>query len=174
MAKHVLLAVAVVAALCVGADAAWGMKAKPTMPQEHSNEARWNDLSEQFRKYHSDHTNVFFHLITSPLCILAALSLVNKATNTNMLTKALAVIYCIHLMDKLPLHILATTSFVGTGIALAAANTSSLSYPIHALVRCLSIFSPSAHVAATSDGKDELQYRRAYIRTLRHENSNLK
>ena len=140
MAKHVALAVAVVAALCVGADAAWGMNAKPALPQENSNEARWNDLSEQFRKYHSDHTNVFFHLITSPLCILAALSLVNKATNTNLLTKALAVIYCIHLMDKLPLHILATTSFVGTGIALAAANTSSLSYSIHALVRCLSIF----------------------------------
>ena len=148
MAKHVLLAVAVVAALCVGADA-WGMTAKPTMPKEISNESRWNDLSEQFRKYHSDHTNVFFHLITSPLCILAALSLVNKATNTNMLTKALAVIYCIHLMDKLPLHILATTSFVGTGIALAAANTSSLSYFVHALVRCLSIFYASC--ACSSD-----------------------
>ena len=111
-----------------------------------SHEDRWNDLSVKFRKYHSDHTNIFFHLITTPLGVLSVLSLLNKATNTNMLTKALAVVYCVSIMDKMPLHILGTTSFVATGIAMAAASTASLSYAMHAVVRAPAVPPPSACV----------------------------
>jgi hypothetical protein len=130
MAKHGLFAVVAATVLCTGVMAA-------TMASSLSPEARWNDLSVSFRKYHSDHTNIFFHLITTPLGVLSVFSLFNKATNTTIFTKALAVLYCLSIMDKMPLHILATTSFVGTGIAMAAANTAFLSYPIHFAVRCL-------------------------------------
>lgn len=123
-----LCAVAAAAVLCTGVMAA---KMSPPL----STEERWNDLSVKFRKYHSDHTNIFFHLITTPLGVLSVLSLFNKATNSTIFTKALAVVYCVSIMDKMPLHILATTSFVGTGIAMAAANTASLSYVAHILVR---------------------------------------
>jgi len=131
MAKYGLFAVAAVAVLCTTVAAA-------TMASPTSHEDRWNDLSAKFRKYHSDHTNVFFHLITTPLGVLSVLSLFNKATNTNIITKALAVIYCLSIMDKMPLHILATTSFVATGIAMAAANTAWLSYVMHLVVSCQS------------------------------------
>jgi len=124
MARYALCAVAAAAVLGTGVMAA-------TMAPQVSNEANWNDLSEKFRKYHSDHTNIFFHLITTPLGVLSVLSLFNKATNSNICTKALAVVYCLSIMDKMPLHILAITSFVSTGIAMAAAGTASLSYVMH-------------------------------------------
>jgi hypothetical protein len=127
MAKYGLCAVAAAALLCTAVAAA-------TMAAPTSAADRWNDLSVKFRKYHSDDTNVFFHLITTPLGVLSVLSLFNKATNTNMITKALAVVYCVSIMDKMPLHILGTTSFVATGIAMAAASTASLSYAMHAAV----------------------------------------
>lgn len=127
MIKHGLCAVVAAAVLCTGV-----MAAKAAAPVSH--EATWNDLSDKFRKYHSDHTNIFFHLITTPLGVLSVLSVFNKTTNTNMLTKALAVVYCLHIMDKMPLHILAITSFVATGLAMAAANTAALSYLVHVAV----------------------------------------
>jgi hypothetical protein len=131
MIRHGLCAAVAAAVLCTGV-----MAAKASVPGS-SHEDTWNDLSEKFRKYHSDHTNIFFHLITTPLGVLSVLSVFNKATNTNMLTKALAVVYCLHIMDKMPLHILATTSFVATGLAMAAANTASLSYIAHLAVLVL-------------------------------------
>jgi hypothetical protein len=127
MAKYGLCAVAAAALLCTAVAAA-------TMAAPTSAADRWNDLSVKFRKYHSDDTNVFFHLITTPLGVLSVLSVFNKATNTNMITKALAVVYCVSIMDEMPLHILGTTSFVATGIAMAAASTASLSYVMHAAV----------------------------------------
>jgi len=139
MARFGLYAVAAAAVLCTAVAAA-----SVAAPMSH--EDRWNDLSVKFRKYHSDHTNIFFHLITTPLGVLSVLSLLNKATNTNMLTKALAVVYCVSIMDKMPLHILGTTSFVATGIAMAAASTASLSYAMHAVVRAPAVPPPSACV----------------------------
>ena len=79
MAKHGLFAVVAATVLCTGVMAA-------TMASSLSPEARWNDLSVSFRKYHSDHTNIFFHLITTPLGVLSVFSLFNKATNTTIFT----------------------------------------------------------------------------------------
>ena len=75
MARFGLYAVAAAAVLCTAVAAA-----SVAAPMSH--EDRWNDLSVKFRKYHSDHTNIFFHLITTPLGVLSVLSLLNKATNT--------------------------------------------------------------------------------------------
>jgi len=132
MARYGLCVVAAAAVLGTGVMAA-------TTASSVVHEANWNDLSDKFRKYHSDHTNIFFHLITTPLGVLSVLSLFNKATNSNIFTKALAVVYCLSIMDKMPLHILATTSFVSTGIAMAAAGTSSLSYLMHVAVGFLAL-----------------------------------
>jgi len=129
---------AVAAVLCLGVAMAASAAAPP------SSEARWNDLSAKFRQYHSDHTNIFFHLITTPLGVLSVLSLLNKATNTRMLTIALAVMYCVSIMDKMPLHILATTAFVATGLACGAANTASLSYALHAMMFVVGYFGQDA------------------------------
>jgi hypothetical protein len=175
MAKYGLCAVAAAALLCTAVTAA-------TMAAPTSAADRWNDLSVKFRKYHSDDTNVFFHLITTPLGVLSVLSLFNKATNTNMITKALAVVYCVSIMEKMPLHILGTTSFVATGIAMAAASTASLSYAMHVAVskpRCRfcppfrgctlrripdPLALPDVHCRLFRPGPGTLCYRRANVR----------
>jgi predicted MFS family arabinose efflux permease len=49
-----------------------------TLPPPSPSEAHFIDLSAKFRKFHSDPINVALHFLTTPLGILAVLSLINK------------------------------------------------------------------------------------------------
>lgn len=74
--------------------------------------AHFTELSTKFRKFHQDPTNVFLHLITTPLGILSFLSLVNKVSKGTGIVMLTTVVYCISLVDKVPENILAQTSLM--------------------------------------------------------------
>jgi hypothetical protein len=64
----------VLAALACCACLVLAMNLPPPSPSE----AHFIDLSAKFRKFHSDPINVALHFFTTPLGVLAVLSLINK------------------------------------------------------------------------------------------------
>jgi hypothetical protein len=54
------------------------------LPPPSPSEAHFIDLSAKFRKFHSDTINVALHFFTTPLGILAVLSLINKVHSSHL------------------------------------------------------------------------------------------
>jgi len=123
-----------------------------------SHTERWNDLSAKFRNYHQDQFNIFLHMITTPLGVLSVLSLVNKVTGTSFLAKILALAYCVSIMDKLPMHILALTTLVSTGIALGSTLSSGLGYLTHMVMFIVGYFGQDLAHFATGEKTFQSSY----------------
>jgi hypothetical protein len=64
--------------------------AMSSLPPPSASEAHFVELSAKFRKYHSDSVNVALHFLTTPLGILAVLSLINKV-KVNEVTNRVAI-----------------------------------------------------------------------------------
>eukprot|EP00287_Rhodomonas_sp_CCMP768_P006572 CAMPEP_0196737946 /NCGR_PEP_ID=MMETSP1091-20130531/15505_1 /TAXON_ID=302021 /ORGANISM="Rhodomonas sp., Strain CCMP768" /LENGTH=672 /DNA_ID=CAMNT_0042081869 /DNA_START=35 /DNA_END=2053 /DNA_ORIENTATION=+ len=93
--------------------------------------AHFTELSAKFRKFHQDPTNVFLHLLTTPLGILSVLSLVNKVSKGSGIVMLTTVVYCISLVDKVPENILAQTSLMAGALAVASTLVQHLGWMMH-------------------------------------------
>lgn len=111
----------------------------------------WSNLSKSFCEYHKTSVNIFLHGITTPLSILAVVSTFNKVTNTGMVALLLTVLYCLSLINRVPLHILAPSCIVSAAIALTATMTSFLSYQIHIIVFTIAYFGQDVAHFLTSE-----------------------
>ena len=100
-------AAVLVVAMVVGAEAGWFGSKESQIP-----EPEYHVLSKKFRGYHMDQANIFAHMITTPLSVLAVVAMVNKAMSVAFVTQIATVVYCVSLHDKLPGHLLALTGLV--------------------------------------------------------------
>lgn len=111
-----------------------------TIPPPSVSEAHFIDLSAKFRKFHSDPINVALHFLTTPLGILAVLSVVNKVASGSTLTTVAMVVYCASLIDKLPPQLIAMTSLFVAGLTVASQYTMHLGWLAHAGLFCVGYF----------------------------------
>ena len=103
-------AAVLVVAMVVGAEAAgWSLFGSKG---SQIPEPEYHVLSKKFRGYHMDQANIFAHMITTPLSVLAVVAMVNKAMSVAFITQIATAVYCVSLHDKLPGHLLALTGLV--------------------------------------------------------------
>jgi hypothetical protein len=89
---------------------------------DDSNQLPFAKLSASFQKYHKDPTNVALHLVTSPLGLFSAFTLLNKATRTNWASLFLVAVYAASLVHQLEVSILLATALPLLACAVIAAR----------------------------------------------------
>lgn len=72
----------------------------------------YDALLETFREYHQDPINVALHLVTTPLGILAFISLLNRITGYPLATATLALAYALRLISDVSSETFATTALL--------------------------------------------------------------
>lgn len=74
----------------------------------------FNRLNYEFSKYHQDPYNVLIHLLTTPLGVVGAFSILRKLTGSSSISVCLCVIYLLNLVTDLSNGI-----YIGTACMLA-------------------------------------------------------
>mmetsp|Transcript_20091 Transcript_20091/g.42135 ORF Transcript_20091/g.42135 Transcript_20091/m.42135 type:complete len:668 (-) Transcript_20091:106-2109(-) len=128
------------------------------LPPPSPSEAHFIDLSAKFRKFHSDPINVALHFFTTPLGVLAVLSLINKVLRGTTVTTIAMVIYCVSLIDKLPPQLIAMTSLCVAGLTVASAQTMALGWLAHAGLFCVGYFGQDLSHFATGEATFQSSY----------------
>lgn len=91
-------------------------------------------FAADFRKYHADPVNVSLHLLTTPLGIFGALSLVNSLTKHHLLSDLAVLVYVISLIHQLPVAIFLPTVCIMYMLRWFAATFYSSESVLYALM----------------------------------------
>uniref|UniRef100_A0A7S0Z2X0 phosphatidyl-N-methylethanolamine N-methyltransferase n=1 Tax=Hemiselmis tepida TaxID=464990 RepID=A0A7S0Z2X0_9CRYP len=130
--KRLVWALALMLCIVGTAGFFWGKKA-PAAPKLTPAEAHFTALGDKFKSFHKDPVNIALHFVTTPLALVAAVSMVNKASRSSVLTMLATVAYSISLTDKgiPPQNVVASTVMMGV-IGVLAQKTQALSWGVHA------------------------------------------
>ena len=85
------------------------------------NFSKWYHISSSFSKYHKNESNVLLHLLTTPIGLIGALSLVRVATNSSSFIACLTMFYllCLLAESEITNGVYAGTVFFSMIIVLA-------------------------------------------------------
>jgi hypothetical protein len=114
-----------VVGMAVSAEAGWFWQEEAKVP-----EAEYHVLSRKFRAYHTVESNIFAHMITTPLSLFAAAAMINKVLSVAFVTQIVTAVYCVSLHDKIPGHLIALT-----GLAVSLHPCRDPARPARSLVR---------------------------------------
>merc|ERR1711871_556444 len=86
-----------------------------------STKQHFQEICKDFRGYHTNSLNVAIHLITTPLCFIAAAGMLNLVTGTIFATSGVALVYAFFTGFAVPLGLYVASLILLLGIVAASA-----------------------------------------------------
>lgn len=89
----------------------------------------FNNLGEEFNRYHSNSLNVLLHFVTTPLGVFGFFSLMRSYTKSSSILASTVLVYLLTLLPVLP-----SGEFVGTALILSIILLAARTIKVHFIV----------------------------------------